>query len=533
MNAKHLLILSTGCLLAACTTPPPKSSETLAATRTPIVVPTATEILSPEEQTVLASPEAIVTTLGWQAAAGLSSYPLQMLGGWEPGFRDADYCLAGPYRWLDEQHLLVFPIAGNTFIDGQPYSDWTHPIVIGVEDETLWAISEPEPFCALPAWSASLGRLVEVARREVQVRDLQGKVTATHPGQKPLSLSPSGLGLLAGDTWIDLQDGSNTALDPAWQAAGTHKVAWSLDEQHIFGCCFHYADRASGEAWHQDEFAGFFIAGRGSWPGEEVVSTSHWLTEDPIFVDTLAVWFMSDQDPTQTVIPIFSPFERSYIDLLEELGLDTPSSCSASLVPGAQHLWLSCTIQENQETLRYSEAYVVALPSLAVITIPGNPQLLGWSADGAYAVYNRSNQNDIPESWLFDASTGQSRLLNSQAMQAVSWHPEFPTGVLYNPGSEVLLFFNAESGQTRSQAAKAGVQQAIWQPGAPSIVLQTGQDSLWWLSDVFASDSHLEQLVRPLPEPHSVRWSPGGTRLAFVSDAALYVITLPSEGASQ
>lgn len=187
----------------------PTATATVALRPTVTPTPTATEPL-------FASSETLLESLVWEDVEGVSSYPLKALAGWEMGFRDQDYCLTGPYRWLDSEHLMLFPIVGHLQFQEGVSADVTQPVVASLSGGAPWTLGEPHEYCQLPVWSEAAQRVIEAVGGEVRLRNLEGNVTASFPGRLPLELAPSGQRLLAGDTWIDIESGEVVPL-PGWR----------------------------------------------------------------------------------------------------------------------------------------------------------------------------------------------------------------------------------------------------------------------------------------------------------------------------
>ena len=509
----------------------PSTTATPILITSPTIEPTPTSAFTPSPtEPLLETHGPLLESLAWGEIEGVSGYPFMALKGWQMGFRGADYCLTGPYRWLDEEHLLVFPITEHLEFEEGITADLTQPVVSSLSGEPPWAAGEPSQSCQLPVWSAAAQRVIEVVGEEVRLRDLEGHLTTRYPGKFPLDLAPSGYRLMAGGTWIDLQSGEVIPV-PGWRSGGVSKIGWTADEQRVFGCCISYADLRNGDRWEQTEFPDFFIAGRGSWPGEQLFSVSHWIADDTkVIVDPLAIWFFNTKPSSDSVIPIFDPAGHIYVDLLTELDLGTPSYCSFSLAPDPNLLWLNCLVEGVGQMLPYEEAYRVDLRSLAVVTVTGQPQLLGWSAVDNYLVYNRSGvSNEVEEkTWIMNGA-GEIRPLAHPAATQVIWHPSQPLGILTFDDQTELQIFNARTGEIRTLRMERPILQAIWQPNDGGFVMATQDGGLWWLQDAFTNSSEPVPITPPLPEVSSIRWSPGGSRVVFVSEKALYVVTIPGE----
>ena len=515
---------------AVTATATPKPVKPAEATATTVVTarPTITLTLTPTGA-LPAYSEALLESLVWQEVEGVPGYSLKALKDWEMGFRSPGYCLLGPYRWLDGEHLLLFPIVELLPFQDEAFIEVAQPVVASLGGAAPWIVGEPQRSCQLPVWSPAAQVVIEVVAGEARLRDLEGRITASFPGRLPLELAPSGLRLVAGDSWIDIESGEVVPL-PGLRADGHSKIGWTEDERRIFGCCFYYADVRSGERWEREEFPDFFIGGRGSWPGEELWSISHWIRDDTqAIVELFAFWFFPRQSDGLMPIPIplFDPITRSYVDLISELNLGTPPNCDFYLAPGAEQLWLQCSERGESQWLPYEEAYLVTLDSLEVVAVTGQPEFLGWSLDGRYIVYNRNAESDESRkvSWLL-TSDGESHQLADPAAAGVIWHPSAPLGALRYEEGNRLQFFNAASGQTREFFFEGPILETVWDPEEAGVILLTAEGRLWRLEDVFDASRAPEAITPAMSGLHSLRWSPDGGKVAFVGENVLFVATI-------
>lgn len=460
-----------------------------------------------------------------RAGQALGGYALQRIGGWAPGFRDAGYCRHGPYRWLDGEHLLLFPVVG---LEDEWGAQHTQPVVAGLDGSAAWPLGSAEPSCDLPEWSASLGRLIEAADGRVRLWDLAGSPAGDYPGDWPLHLAPSGRRLLARSTWIDLDSGRTVSL-PDWRASGPHKPAWTADERRVFTCCFSYADTGTGRQWSQAEFPGFYLGGRGSWPGEETWSISYWLADEGgVMMKTYAIWPTTVDDPrSRQVIPVFDPAAQHYEDLIALLGLETPPNCWAEPAPGGAHAWLGCLAQQGTTMTRHEASYLVNLQTLQPVTLTGRLKFQSWSADGRWAAASEIPDPNVEAgtTWLVDVAGVRQPAADAPATSAI-WHGAEPAVVLRFADERRLRFYQAESGLARDLVLDQAVTETAWQHNGPGLAFATEDGRLWWLADAFDSELDPEPLTEPMNELHSLKWSPDDGRLAFVSERYLYVISL-------
>jgi hypothetical protein len=458
---------------------------------------------------------------------GIGGHGLLRIGGWAPGFRSAGYCRHGPYRWLDGEHLLIFPVVSIATEEwGAP--EYTQPVVAALDGTAAWALGSARPSCELPEWSASLERLISAEEGSVQLWDLAGNPAGTYPGQEPLHLAPSGRRLLAGQTWIDLDSGRTVSpLD--LHISGPHKPGWTADERRVFTCCFSYADISRGQQWHQAEFPGFYLGGRGSWPGEETWSISYWLPgESRTMLKTYAIWPTAVDDPrSRQVILLFDPVAQRYDDLVTVLGLETPPYCWAEPAPDGRHAWLGCLFQERNATRPHDLTYVVDLQTLQPVTVTGRLEMRGWSADGRYLA-----ASEIPDpeaaagtTWVVDVAGNRLQAADAPAA-AVIWHASQATAALRFADERRLRFYDAESGLARDLLMERPITEIAWQPAGRGLAFTTGDGRVWWLADALDGNRAPQSVTEPLPGLHSLKWSPDDGWLAFVSESDLNVLLL-------
>jgi hypothetical protein len=201
-------------------------------------------------------------------------------------------------------------------------------------------------------------------RGTIRLRDLAGNVVQTYDVAGPLHLAPSGQRLLAGNQWLDLENGRIVEL-PEWQVERAHVPGWTADETRLFACCFNYADVNTGEGWTDSAFIQF--GGRGSWPGEAVFSTNQWLAnhglaaETHILFNPIAIFPTepeSDATGSRFISPLIDPITPAYDDLLTLSGLaDVATGCAVSAPQTGEYIWLSCG----------SEAGLMAFPAQEMV----------------------------------------------------------------------------------------------------------------------------------------------------------------------
>ena len=471
--------------------------------------------------------------LNWTAVPSRDGFPLQKLAGFEYGFRFAlhGYCEFGPYRWLTDDQLMLFPVVAYT----AGYEDPTlgkvaQAVVFNAADGTAWLPDAPRTDgCDLPVWSAARQQVIEASNGEVRLRDLAGNMAATYPGSLPLFIAPSGQRLLAGHNWIDLSTGEVVSLS-GWPRVKFPRPAWSEDETKIFECCFSYANVATGEFWTRDSFPGFWVSGVGVGPGY-YGSESYWLIDDTqILIQPGGVFFQSEA--AKRALPLIDPESQTYRDIIELLSLpETIVDFAPFVAPNGAYLWLTCAEYVEEVYNQFADpAYLITLPSLEVVPVPGNLLFLGWSADGRFLTYNNvaNREASSGQTWLMP-SAGEPQLVAEESADFAAWHPGAPTVALGYGASQQLLFVQAETGQSRWLDFPYGVSQIVWQPAGSGVAILSVEGTLYWLADPLAANSELVPVTQPMPEVNTLRWSPNGRYLAFISQNDFYVVEITTE----
>jgi hypothetical protein len=469
--------------------------------------------------------------LDWTAVRGLDGFPLWQMSGFEYGFREPSYCEFGPYRWLTDEHLMLFPIVAYTsWYDEPTGGKVAQAVIFNVADGTAWLPDAPRTdVCDLPGWSAARQQVIEASNGEARLRDLTGSVAATYPGSLPLFVSPSGQRLLAGANWIDLTTGELISLDD-WQRVKFLRPAWSSDETEIFECCFSYVNTATGEHWTRDSFPGLWINGVGVGPGY-YGSESRWLVDDTqVMIQSNAINLQGEGQ--SGFLPLFDPKSQTYINIMKTLELpETVINCGPFISPDGNHLWVSCGEIIDNVYDQYAEpSYFITLPSLEAVPLNGNLLFLGWSADGRFLTYNdvANREASSGQTWLMSPAS-EPQLVAEQPADFAAWHPGAPLVALGYGAAQQLLFVQAETGQSRWLDFPHGVSQIAWQPAGSGVAILSVEGTIYWLADPLAANSEPVPVTQPMPEVNTLRWSPNGRQLAFISENDFYVVEMATE----
>lgn len=507
-------------------TPEPTATNTRRPTAT-ATIPPPTSTPQPTSISTLTADqmeEELLPALVFQEVDNEFGYPLKRVT-WEFGLRRADYCQHGPYRWLTNDHLLLYPLIGQTaWFESTTMGEVTGPVVTNLAGQPPWGVAmPPTDICDLPIWSAARQQLIELTD-EIRLRNLSGHVVEAYAGSGPLHLAPSGQRLLANRELIDLENGRMVELTD-WNPSPFHVPGWTADETRLFACCFSYADTNTGAGW-----SGSLVpfAGRGSWPGEATYSNILWVPgETHAILSSGAVFPLSES--SEAIVPLIEPAARSYQNLAESLELEGIFVTCGIKSPAGNFVLLTC----GQET-----AYLIDLVSLETVSVIQDIShmitAIRWSANGRFLTYTEYDDETRENGrvWLL-STNGERRQLSDEPASQVWWHPTEPLLALRLSDPQRLRLVQAETGQERWLDLVEPIEDLVWQPDGEGLALQTADNRLWWLARPLQPRPYrLPTVPIPLTAPnqgqtlHSLRWSPDGSRLAYVHDNHLSVITV-------
>ncbi len=98
--------------------------------------------------------------------------------------------------------------------------------------------------------------------------------------------------------------------------------------------------------------------------------------------------------------------------------------------------------------------------------------------------------------------------------------------IMQSGRSNRLLLIDTTTSTTRQLDFAHALADVAWQPNGDGIALLTTDNALFWLAEPLAPDSVPQRIAPDFAEINSVRWSPNGRRLAFVSENNFYVIDI-------
>jgi hypothetical protein len=522
-------------------------------------VPKATTDPALAQTQLLSSLSVVSTTLS-------DNYKVQSITGWEYGLRDGYYC-QGPYAWLDEDHVLLYPLLGE-YDTGMGIGQPTIPVVAGLDNGQIWLPTEnPTDGCDTPVWSNSLRRLVAVHGNQVVIYDPNGNPIKRHGYQgadRYLYLSPSGKRLLAGPTWIDLAGGDSVTFKMSSKYYVGGEPAWQSDEHRLF--ISGYADARTGTyiafPWNELHTPGIDLPAGANYS----VPTKWVLNDTRVLDEARYEKRQANSSISVSSIPLINPPARSYVDLMDRIPVDRQLTCKPTLSPNNQWVAVGCwaTLEDTLPITR--SVHLVNLQTQTTVTVSNEYYFMGWSPDGKsvllvdsllettsrhYALYSLtgsilypiSNTAMLSNAWLQNGkefaylhednktltvvrTTDQSVTdvpLPEHTLQLIPSPKQNAVAMLATGGSKLMVFV-ATTHSVLTFDLPRSCSAVIWRPQGDSLALQAIDGNLLWLPDM--SGRHVEQLTPSMPDVRDIHWSPSGLRLAYVGANDLHVISV-------
>ena len=509
-------------LTARFETPPPLDPRGLTATLPPAPQPTFTPVpwLTPTPLLPTLDPTqlaGLLPALRQEMIPAANGRSLTRLTGWAAGLRSSGYCLDGPYRWLDDDHLLLYPITGLE--EGMGVIEYTQPVVASLSGKPAWQPPTDGPIsgCGLPLWSEALSGMIAVAGDEVALLTADGErrrqFNNTLAPYYAVSLSPSGKRLVTGLSWHDLETGQSVELTPA-DGFEAHRwsfyaAGWSKSENRLFKCCFLYADAVAGTSasFHVGQLA---LIGRGLPPGFSGLS-SRWVLDD---TRVMVEWDFSDGE--LSVIPLIDPVERRYQDVRALAGLPAEGYCGVpSIAPDGNRLVVAC-----------GEQYLIDLRRFAAQMLPEDYAFVSWSPDSRFVLLSQEDSPAAPlNAYLLVATeNGETLRLADSPLIAPAWAPQGARLAFLRADGQALIMADLNAATVFQATLPARARQVVWDRQGESLAVVAEDGSLGWVPD--PAVDRVEQMTSPLSEVRDWRWSPSGARLAFVSGPDVYVVDM-------
>ncbi len=487
-------------------------------------------------------PDRLRAALTLQMEERVNGHILQRVTGWEYGFRPSNYCADGPYRWLDESHLLLYPITGEE--EGMGVSEFTLPVVMNLNDGQAWLppTNGPTPSCDAPLWSEALQTLIATTVQEVVLLKPDGTVAQHFAGGAPLYyssyLSPSGRRLVTGLIWRDLETGQTADFSGQHDFGKYEQVisnpGWSSDEKRLFNCCFSSADVGSGQ-FTVLNFSKLELPGRdGPGPG-----APRWVLDDARVMIEFDLY-----EGGTSVIPLIDPAAQTYSDvrLLASLGENT--SCGAPRVaPDGEHIVVACSAPSGSLNLLSSQTqleaatiegllggpalgplYLINLRTFFTQTLPAGWGFVNWAPDSQFILLARNYDSETQSSEyaLLPIAGGDLYSVSETPILSPAWSQDGRLLAYLSEDGRAAVTLEAATHASRLTLLPRPSIGVIWGPHSDQLAALAEDGSLWWIPD--PTIDYAEQLTSPLPNVRDVRWSPSGTHLAFASGVDVYVV---------
>ena len=473
-----------------------------------------------------------------------TGHKLQKITGWRYGYDGV--------TWMDNQHLLLYPIIGLIRVGGDR-SEFrgAYPVTINTGSGQAWAslsekgmsraskANQGNPYGSwLPTWSQKLGILITAGsdKSSIAIYNLDGKLIKTYQGEIT-GVSPSATKILVdGNTWIDLETGKTVKFD--WPKLNpdldslaifyTHPI-WSPDETRVYVCCYSYGDATTGKSLNMPNST-ILVDGRQTFHLDTFYGT--WVkNNDYLLVQYGGVW-----DGRPNFVPLFDPAKNTYHNLNALVGApysfenDAEPYCHPPFAAvGSQYVWLDCGEQDyliDLATFKYKR-----FSDLNYI------EDVDWSTDRHFAIISSDDTNNRSVTHVLSTANGD--LKETPYIQVVNWHPTDNIVAYLSHGSKTLSFLNVATLDVQEATLPDVFQSLVWSPDGKHIALLAKDTSIWQID--YPSLQNLQQLTPAMTEinppvlgmhkPHaeSLVWSPDSTLLAYVGNMDVYIVDMKNK----
>ena len=497
-------------------------------------------------------PDLLENSISLETLDAFNGHSLYRITGWSNGFNSgmwdhgASDRYGQGYKWLDSNHVLLFPATGETT---SPNWSTIHvrPVVMNIKTGDIWVPPNDRSLNSgrwfsiiLPRWSPTLELLVtgeKINDKEgVSTFTVDGKRVAHFEGQL-IDIAPSAERIfIKGNTWIDLGNGKTIKFgwEPGWEANSYSErrllPIWSRDENQIFFCCHYYGNAQTGQSYTVIGYSPNHIY--GVWLNDHtVMAQPDWLiypgTEYIAFFDVIKMEYYN----LGTVANLPDAFNNNTYSFKSI----SPNGDYMYITPGAQsstdpqiylvdlktfesqlyHVsgmsWMAnskyALLHTNLQLANgeySSETQVLTLSDKTLRTLPSEPSPL-------------SQSDWLASNWYLSEDVSRSIFIKDQylVVQVLTFEP--PARHRY----EVLLppDFN-----TTYQGYTGGVFRS---PKNNHIALIAGDNSVWIMD--YPALENLEQLTPPMENQPSISWSPDGRYLSYAGGTDIYIVDIESK----
>jgi hypothetical protein len=545
-------IVATSPIATSAATMTPIPSQTMI-TVTPFPSPTATATLEPTptehvRPTLIPTidptlvPGLLSKAFSVQTMEGVNGHKIQQITGWDYGlgggvfYGGVWYALCPGYQWLDTNHILLYPEAGQqwtSYGDGSTMVTSVVPqlVVMNLDHGKGWVLEKAtSEICNRVYWSQELKILItdefEDENSIVSTYTYDGYRLSRYPGSL-WDVSPSGTKILISeDTLIDLR--TNKTIKLSWSLEDYYEphlsgLYWTYPEEtRVYRCCYFYADLTIGVS-HRFERSDFqdsngnHLDPIGLW-----FHQGEWVRDNKYF---LVHWLAVDDGPVRYQ-PLFDPATKLIYDLWELAGISPSMTWRYNEVsPDGNYVWI----------VGFEESYLVNLTTFESRHFPYNDPYTytegDWSADSKFIWFETHiySGNESAEFQILSIADGKLSPIPVTPLPAPNhrWHPTKASVVYPAADKDALIFLDASTMSYRElpfTLLKLPNTYVIieWSPTGEKLALAKEDGSVWQVD--YPSLENLEQLTPSLPDVRDLNWSPDGDAISFISDSDIYIV---------
>jgi WD40 repeat protein len=461
-----------------------------------------------------------------QTREDVNGHKIRQITGWDHGLGGGDiwHDACSGYRWLDVNHLLLYPATGQ--VEPEGYGNYINvvpqPVVINLQTGQVWLPPAKTPSsprdCNRLEWSSELGILIVPEEQDgvstVSTYTYDGRKRASYPGSL-MDVSPSGTKILLADsTVIDLR--TNRKIILAWgpylySEDMAYNFYWTLDETRLYRCCYYYADLRAGVSYHSQR-SDFQDTNDNQWgPQGWLVYRGGWIQNDTYF---LPDWNWLD-DGDIRYLPMLDPAQKRIVEVRAEAGIPEDWSCTdIEASPDGKYVWMT----------GFSDNYLVDLNTFQAQYYPREVYpYVNWSPNSKFALL--SNNNDS-YSILSMRDKKLSPVPVIPRWEWINWwHARDGTLIYPSKDKNELFLLDAAAMSFRKLPFKidaGGYSSLVWHPDEETIAFVAEDGSVWQVD--YPELDTPEQLMPALKNVYDLEWSPDGNSIAFFSGSDLYIV---------
>lgn len=547
-----IVLTACGHSIAPTASPVPSSTATATTISTPThtLSPTITATVQPEyiQPTLIPTvdptlvPEVLRNAFSVQTLEGLNGHKIRQITGWEYGlgggvfYRGTSYAPCQGYQWLDTNHVLLYPEAGQkvtSYGDGSTMVTGVVPqlVVMNLDHGTGWVLEKAtSETCERVHWSQELKILItdefEGEKSMVSTYTYDGDRLSSYPGSL-WDVSPSGTKILISeDTLIDLR--TNKTIKLSWSLEDYNEphlsgLYWTYPEEtRVYRCCYFYANLTTGTS-HRFKRSDFYLTdGTHLDPSGLWFHQGEWVRDNQYF---LVQWLAVDDGPVRYQ-PLFDPATKLFYDLWELAGISRDLTWRYNKVsPDGDYVWI----------VGVEASYLVNLITFESWHFPYSDPYTdtegNWSADSNFVWFETHvySGNESSEFQILSIADGKLSPIPVTPLPYPNhwWHPTEAIVVYPAADKEALIFLDAATMSYRElpfilHQDPSSPGQVTWNSSGEKLAMIAADGSLWQVD--YPALEQLEQLTPALPDISDLGWSPDGNSISFVSGSDIYIV---------